>query len=73
MLDPGKGGDVYNAGEGNVAEFDNDSYGGSTRINDGHHTTYGNVDGEHYHRSYEKDGSRDHSTLNKDSDWHVNH
>ncbi len=71
MSDPNKSGDVYNSGEREVAEWDNGRFSGSTRIEDGHHSVNGRIDGHKYHRSWDKNGENDHSTLRKG--WHENH
>jgi hypothetical protein len=73
MPDPeDRHGEIYNDQEHNVADWDEETrQGGSTDVDTGHHTVYGTVDDDPYRRSWEEDGSEDHSTFY--TGWSVDH
>lgn len=60
-----------------IADWDDGEYHVNER-DDGHVTVSGSVDGSHYQRSWDADGSRDHSRLDKETGkdgrhWTVDH
>ncbi|KKS77056.1 MAG: hypothetical protein UV74_C0001G0006 [Candidatus Woesebacteria bacterium GW2011_GWB1_43_14] len=60
-----------------LAEWDDGKYDVHVR-EDGHTTVSGRIDGDYYHRSWDADGSKDHSRLDDQEGqdghhWTVDH